>query len=138
MAFLVIKGSIEVGDIQSFFQYIRNFTQPIQQIAQVTNMLQSAAAASERVFEFLEEEEEVQQTVRIRYLSKDLNGNVQFEHVQFGYNPDKIIIHDFSADVNDGQKIAIVGPTGAGKTTMVKLLMRFYDVNKGSNQGGRS
>ena len=127
----VIKGSIEVGDIQSFFQYIRNFTQPIQQIAQVTNLLQSSAAASERVFEFLEEEEEVQQPETPDSI-EGLNGNVQFEHVEFGYNPDKIIIHDFSADVQDGQKIAIVGPTGAGKTTMVKLLMRFYDVNKGA------
>ena len=127
----VIKGSIEVGDIQSFFQYIRNFTQPIQQIAQVTNLLQSSAAASERVFEFLEEEEEVQQPEHPDSI-EGLNGNVQFEHVEFGYNPDKIIVHDFSADVHDGQKIAIVGPTGAGKTTMVKLLMRFYDVNKGA------
>ena len=126
-----IKGTIEVGDIQSFFQYIRNFTQPIQQIAQVTNLLQSSAAASERVFEFLEEDEEEQQPAHPDSI-EGLNGNVQFEHVEFGYNPDKIIIHDFSADVRDGQKIAIVGPTGAGKTTMVKLLMRFYDVNKGT------
>lgn len=127
----VIKGSIEVGDIQSFFQYIRNFTQPIQQIAQVTNLLQSSAAASERVFEFLEEPEEdqfVEDPVDITGLS----GDVQFEHVSFGYRPEQIIIHDFSANVKDGQKIAIVGPTGAGKTTMVKLLMRFYDVNSGS------
>lgn len=127
----VIKGSIEVGDIQSFFQYIRNFTQPIQQIAQVTNLLQSSAAASERVFEFLEEPEEEQPSQAVFDVST-LSGNVQFEHVEFGYNPDKIIVHDFSADVKDGQKIAIVGPTGAGKTTMVKLLMRFYDVNGGS------
>ena len=127
----VIKGSIEVGDIQSFFQYIRNFTQPIQQIAQVTNLLQSSAAASERVFEFLDEEEEVQQPENPDSI-EGLNGNVQFEHVEFGYNSDKIIVHDFSADVHDGQKVAIVGPTGAGKTTMVKLLMRFYDVNKGA------
>lgn len=126
----VIKGSIEVGDIQSFFQYIRNFTQPIQQIAQVTNMLQSAAAASERVFEFLDEDEE-DQTVENPVSVESLRGNVQFEHVSFGYDPNKIIIHDFSADIKDGQKIAIVGPTGAGKTTMVKLLMRFYDVNSG-------
>lgn len=125
-----IKGSIEVGDIQSFFQYIRNFTQPIQQIAQVVNLLQSSAAASERVFEFLEEPEE-QQTAENPVSVKNLTGDVQFEHVSFGYNPDKIIIHDFSADITDGQKIAIVGPTGAGKTTMVKLLMRFYDVNSG-------
>ena len=125
-----IKGSIEVGDIQSFFQYIRNFTNPIQQIAQVVNLLQSSAAASERVFEFLEEPEE-QQTAENPVSVKNLTGDVQFEHVSFGYNPDKIIIHDFSADITDGQKIAIVGPTGAGKTTMVKLLMRFYDVHSG-------
>ena len=127
----VIKKSIEVGDIQSFFQYIRNFTQPIQQIAQVTNLLQSSAAASERVFEFLEEPEESQNEKNPVDVNT-LTGDVQFEHVKFGYNPDKIIINDFSADVNDGQKIAIVGPTGAGKTTMVKLLMRFYDLNGGS------
>ena len=127
----VIKKSIEVGDIQSFFQYIRNFTQPIQQIAQVTNLLQSSAAASERVFEFLEEPEEELQPEHPDSI-EGLEGNVQFEHVKFGYNPDKIIVNDFSADVHDGQKIAIVGPTGAGKTTMVKLLMRFYDVNGGS------
>ena len=126
-----IKGSIEVGDIQSFFQYIRNFTQPIQQIAQVVNLLQSSAAASERVFEFLEEPEE-DQTVENPADITELSGNVEFNHVKFGYNPDKIIIHDFSADIKDGQKIAIVGPTGAGKTTMVKLLMRFYDINDGS------
>ena len=127
----VIKKSIEVGDIQSFFQYIRNFTQPIQQIAQVTNLLQSSAAASERVFEFLEEPEESQNEKNPVDVNT-LTGDVQFEHVKFGYNPDKIIINDFSADVKDGQKIAIVGPTGAGKTTMVKLLMRFYDLNDGS------
>ena len=127
----VIKGRIEVGDIQSFFQYIRNFTQPIQQISQVTNLLQSSAAASERVFEFLEEPEEELQPEHPDSI-EGLEGNVQFEHVKFGYNPDKIIVNDFSADVHDGQKIAIVGPTGAGKTTMVKLLMRFYDVNGGS------
>ena len=125
-----IRGTIEVGDIQSFFQYIRNFTQPIQQIAQVTNLLQSSAAASERVFEFLEEPEEQQPEKQDSI--DGLNGNVQFEHVKFGYSPDKIIVNDFSADIHDGQKIAIVGPTGAGKTTMVKLLMRFYDVNGGS------
>jgi ATP-binding cassette subfamily B multidrug efflux pump len=127
----VIRGSIEVGDIQSFFQYIRNFTQPIQQIAQVTNLLQSSAAASERVFEFLEEPEEEQHAEQPTDI-ENLSGNVQFEHVSFGYRPDHIVIHDFSAEVKDGQKIAIVGPTGAGKTTMVKLLMRFYDVNSGA------
>lgn len=126
-----IRGTIQVGDIQSFFQYIRSFTQPVQQIAQVTNMLQMAAAASERVFEFLEEEEEDQRAENPVDV-QGLRGNVQFEHVSFGYNPDKIIIHDFSANIKDGQKIAIVGPTGAGKTTMVKLLMRYYDINSGS------
>lgn len=125
-----IKGSVEVGDIQSFFQYIRNFTQPIQQIAQVTNLLQSSAAASERVFEFLDEPEEVQKAEHPVSV-ENLSGEAQFAHVSFGYDPEKIIIHDFSAKVKDGQKIAIVGPTGAGKTTMVKLLMRFYDVNSG-------
>ncbi len=129
--FLVIKNAIEVGDIQSFFQYIRNFTQPIQQIAQVTNMLQSTAAASERVFEFLEEEEE-EQTSEHPIRPEELKGNVVFDHVKFGYNPEQVILHDFSAQIHDGQKIAIVGPTGAGKTTLVKLLMRFYDVNSGS------
>lgn len=128
--FLAIKGVIEVGEIQSFSQYIRNFTQPIQQIAQVTNMLQSSAAASERVFEFLEEpEEEVKGISDVDV--ETLSGNVEFDHVKFGYQPDNIIIHDFSAKIKDGQKIAIVGPTGAGKTTMVKLLMRFYELNGG-------
>ena len=126
-----IKGVIQVGEIQSFFQYIRNFTQPIQQIAQVSNMLQSSAAAAERVFEFLEEEEE-DQTVEQPADITQLSGNVEFEHVKFGYNPENIIVKDFSARVKDGQKVAIVGPTGAGKTTMVKLLMRFYDVNGGA------
>ncbi len=129
--YLSIKGRIAVGDIQAFFQYIRNFTQPIQQIAQVTNMLQSSAAAAERVFEFMEEEEE-DQTVEHPVSIENLEGNVTFEHVNFGYVENQTIIHDFSAQVKQGQKIAIVGPTGAGKTTMIKLLMRFYDVNKGS------
>lgn len=129
--FLTIKGAIEVGDIQSFFQYIKNFTQPVQQIAQVTNMMQSAAAASERVFELLEEEEEDQTTENPVKVDDTLKGSVEFDHVSFGYNPNQIIIKDFSAKVKPGQKIAIVGPTGAGKTTMVKLLMRFYDVNSG-------
>lgn len=128
--FMVIKNKIEVGDVQAFFQYIRNFTQPIQQIAQVTNMLQSSAAASERVFEFLDVEEEDQ--VAENPVSVDqIEGNVSFEHISFGYDPSKIIVHDFNADVKAGQKVAIVGPTGAGKTTMIKLLMRFYDVNSG-------
>ena len=125
-----IRGTIEVGDIQSFFQYIRNFTQPIQQIAQVTNMLQSSAAAAERVFEFLDEEEE-DQTVENPVDIHTLSGNVEARHVAFGYNPDHMIIHDFNTKVKEGQKVAIVGPTGAGKTTMIKLLMRFYDVNSG-------
>ena len=129
--YLTIKNAIEVGDIQSFIQYVRNFTQPIQQVAQVANMLQSTAAASERVFEFLNEEEE-DQTVPDPVSVEGLQGNVEFDHVHFGYNPDKIIINDFSAKVEEGQKIAIVGPTGAGKTTMIKLLMRFYDVNSGA------
>lgn len=128
---LAAKKTIEVGDIQSFIQYVRNFTQPIQQLAQVANMLQSTTAASERVFEFLEEEEE-DQTVPNPVSVEGLEGNVTFEHVHFGYNEDKIIINDFSVDVKEGQKIAIVGPTGAGKTTMIKLLMRFYDVNSGA------
>ena len=128
--YLAMKSVIEVGDIQSFIQYVRNFTQPIQQVAQVANMLQSTAAASERVFEFLEEEEE--QTVTDSEPVDDLEGRVEFDHVHFGYNPDHIIINDFSVKVEPGQKIAIVGPTGAGKTTMVKLLMRFYDVNEGA------
>ena len=128
--FMVIKNKIEVGDVQAFFQYIRNFTQPIQQIAQVTNMLQSSAAASERVFEFLDVEEEDQ--VAANPVSvENIEGNVEFEHISFGYDASKIIVHDFNADVKAGQKVAIVGPTGAGKTTMIKLLMRFYDVNSG-------
>ena len=129
-AFLAIKGTIEVGDIQAFIIYVRNFTQPIQQMAQVTNMMQSMVAAAERVFEFLEEEEEDQVTENAVPVG-NVKGIVDFKHVQFGYNPDQVIIHDFNAHVNQGQQIAIVGPTGAGKTTMVKLLMRFYDVNKG-------
>ncbi len=129
--YLAIQEVIQVGDIQSFIQYVRNFTQPIQQVAQVANMLQSTAAASERVFEFLEEEEE-SQTVSDPVSVEGIQGNVEFEHVHFGYHPDKTIIKDFSAAVKAGQKIAIVGPTGAGKTTMIKLLMRFYDVNSGA------
>ena len=129
--YFVIQNRIEVGDIQSFIQYVRNFTQPITQVAQVANMLQSTAAAAERVFEFLDEDEE-DQTVEHPVSVEGLKGNVEFEHVRFGYNEDRIIINDFSAKVKDGQKIAIVGPTGAGKTTMIKLLMRFYDVNEGA------
>ena len=130
-AMLAIQNVITIGDIQAFIQYVRNFTQPIQQIAQVMNMLQSMAAAAERVFEFLSEEEESLQPEHPLQLEK-IEGNVTFDHVAFGYQEDKVIIHDFSADVTPGQKIAIVGPTGAGKTTMVKLLMRFYDVNSGA------
>ena len=130
-SFLAIKGTIEVGDIQAFIQYVKNFTQPIVQVAQVSNMLQSMAAAAERVFEFLDEEEE---DVEIAHPVRPdkIEGAVSFEHVKFGYQEDKIIIHDFSSRIAPGQMVAIVGPTGAGKTTMVKLLMRFYDVNEGS------
>ena len=128
--YLAIKQTIEVGDIQSFIQYVRSFTQPNQQVAQVANMLQATAAASERVFEFLEEEEE-EQFAEHPVSVEGLKGNVEFRHVKFGYHPDNIIIKDFSTNVTEGQKIAIVGPTGAGKTTLIKLLMRFYDVNEG-------
>ena len=128
---LAIRGSITVGDIQAFIQYVRTFTQPISQLAQVSNMLQSMAAAAERVFEFLEEEEEQENAVRSAEVKK-IEGAVRFEHVKFGYTPDKTIIHDFTCDVKPGQTVAIVGPTGAGKSTIVKLLMRFYDVNGGS------
>ncbi|MGL5329187.1 MAG: ABC transporter ATP-binding protein [Peptostreptococcaceae bacterium] len=128
---LAIRKSIEVGDIQSFIQYVRNFTQPLAQVAQVTNLLQSTAAAAERVFEFLEEEED-NQFAKNPVSVQGVEGKIDFEHVRFGYNPDKIIIKDFTAHIKPGQKIAIVGPTGAGKTTIVKLLMRFYDVNSGS------
>lgn len=130
---LAIKNVITIGDIQAFIQYVKNFTQPIQQIAQVINMVQSMSAASERVFEFLEEEEEIQLAEQPADISK-VTGEVTFDHVGFGYQPEQPIIHDFSAHVESGQKIAIVGPTGAGKTTMVKLLMRFYDVDRGSIQ----
>lgn len=128
---LAIKGVITIGDIQAFIQYVKQFTQPITQMAQVMNQMQSMAAAAERVFEFLNEEEEVQiidNPIRL----DEVKGEVTFDHVQFGYDPEKIIIHDFSSEVKPGQTIAIVGPTGAGKTTMVKLLMRFYDVNGGA------
>ena len=128
---LAIRGSIQVGDIQAFIQYVRQFTQPISQMAQVSNMLQSMAAAAERVFEFLGEPEE-EQTVADPVHLEHPEGRVTFEHVRFGYKPDKIIIHDFNCEVEPGQTVAIVGPTGAGKTTMVKLLMRFYDVNSGA------
>lgn len=130
--YLSIKGTIEVGDIQSFIQYVKQFTQPIQQVAQVSNMLQSTMAAAERVFIFLGEPEEILQASNHTEKNiEDIKGNITFSHVCFGYYPDKIILKDFSADVKEGQKIAIVGPTGAGKTTLVKLLMRFYDLNSG-------
>lgn len=129
--YLAIKKTIGVGDIQAFIQYVKTFTQPIAQVAQVANMLQSTAAASERVFEFLEEEEEDQFVENPVHID-GLEGSVEFKDVHFGYNPDKIIINDFTAKVKPGQKVAIVGPTGAGKTTMIKLLMRFYDVNSGA------
>ena len=128
---LAIRGTITIGDIQAFIQYVKNFTQPMQQIAQVLNQVQSMAAASERVFEFLEEAEEVQTAEHPLELA-NVDGNVDFQHVSFGYQPEQCVIHDFSAKVKSGQKIAIVGPTGAGKTTMVKLLMRFYDVSGGA------
>ena len=128
---LAIRGTITIGDIQAFIQYVKNFTQPMHQIAQVLNQVQSMAAASERVFEFLEEAEEVQTAEHPLELA-NVEGNVDFQHVSFGYQPEQCVIHDFSAKVKSGQKIAIVGPTGAGKTTMVKLLMRFYDVSGGA------
>lgn len=128
---LAIKGTIQVGDIQAFIQYVKSFTQPIAQVAQVSNMLQSMAAATERVFKFLEEEEE-EQYVEHAVAPESIEGRVSFENVQFGYDEDKIIIHNFNSEVEPGETVAIVGPTGAGKTTMVKLLMRFYDVNKGT------
>lgn len=138
--YMVVNNGLAIGDIQAFVQYVRQFTQPIAQIANVSNVLQQTAAAAERVFEFLGEDEEVPEStnpVRISYNNgKDnlvnINGSVQFSHVHFGYNPNKTIINDFSADIKQGQKVAIVGPTGAGKTTIVKLLMRFYDVNRGT------
>lgn len=129
--YLTIKGSIAIGDIQAFISYVRSFNQPIAQLAQISNQLQQTAAASERIFEFLEEEEEdvtVPNAVKI----DKLDGSVEFKNVKFGYNPDKTIIQNFSTKVKPGQKVAIVGPTGAGKTTIIKLLMRFYDVNEGA------
>lgn len=127
---LAIRGAIEVGDILSFIQYIRSFTQPIAQVAQISNVLQSTVAAAERVFEFLEEDEEIEESETPVKL-KNIEGRVKFENVIFGYDEDKIIIKNFSANIEPGQKVAIVGPTGAGKTTIVKLLMRFYELNEG-------
>ena len=129
--YFAVKGRITVGNIQSFIQYNKQFTQPIGQVAQISSTIQSMLAAAERIFEFLEEKEEVED-VKNPLSTDELKGNIKFEHVHFGYDPEKTIINDFNADVKDGQKIAIVGPTGAGKTTMVKLLMRFYDVNSGA------
>ena len=128
--YFAVKGRITVGNIQSFIQYNKQFTQPIGQVAQISSAIQSMIAAAERIFEFLEEPEEVED-VKNSISTEGLKGNIKFNHVHFGYEPEKTIINDFNADVKDGQKIAIVGPTGAGKTTMVKLLMRFYDVNSG-------
>ena len=129
--YLAAQKAITVGDIQAFIQYVRSFTQPLTQIANISNILQQTAAAAERVFEFLAEEEEIAD-VENPVCPEEIEGHVVFDHVRFGYKPDKVVIHDFSADVKPGQKIAIVGPTGAGKTTMVKLLMRFYDVDGGA------
>ena len=129
--YFAVKGRITVGNIQSFIQYNKQFTQPIGQVAQISSTIQAMIAAAERIFEFLEENEEVED-VKNPVSTENLNGNIKFDHVHFGYDPEKIIINDFNCDVKDGQKIAIVGPTGAGKTTMVKLLMRFYDVNSGA------
>ncbi len=129
--YLAIQGTITVGDIQAFIQYVNSFTRPITQIGNISNVLQQTAAAAERVFEFLEEEEEVPE-VEDPVQPEEIKGHVEFRNVQFGYDPEEIIIKDFSADIQPGQKIALVGPTGAGKTTMVKLLMRFYDVNQGA------
>lgn len=128
--YLAVKSVVDIGDIQAFIQYMRNFTSPIAQLASISNTLQQTMAASERVFEFLEEEEEIPE--RNALTIKHFEGHVSFEHVHFGYTKDKTIINDFSAEVKPGQKVAIVGPTGAGKTTIVKLLMRFYDINSGS------
>ena len=135
--YYAIKGRITVGNIQSFIQYSKQFNQPIAQIAQISGTLQSMAAAAERIFEFLEEKEEIQELPNAKSITDEngniiLDGNIEFDHVKFGYNPENIIINDFNAEIKDGQKIAIVGPTGAGKTTIVKLLMRFYDLNDGA------
>ncbi len=140
--YLAIKGNLKIGDIQAFIQYVRQFNQPISQLAEISNVLQSTAAASERVFEFMSEEEQIPENPLVHINTDDttpdtdslihVKGSVQFAHVHFGYNPDKTVINDFSANIAPGQKVAIVGPTGAGKTTIVKLLMRFYDVDEGA------
>ena len=129
-ALFAIQGRITVGDIQAFIQYMKNFTQPLTQLAQISNVLQQMAAAAERVFEFLDAEEEKDEPAKI--LAAEVKDNVEFVHVSFSYEPGKPVITDFSASVKEGQTVAIVGPTGAGKTTMVKLLMRYYDVDSGA------
>lgn len=129
--YLAAKKTIEVGDIQAFIQYVRQFTQPLSQLANISNILQQTAASAERVFEFLEEEEEIPE-ISNPVKNIDVKGHVEFKDVHFGYNADKVVINDFSASINPGQKVAIVGPTGAGKSTMIKLLMRFYDINEGA------
>lgn len=129
---IAAKGAITIGDIQAFIQYVRSFTQPVTQLANISNQLQRLAAASERVFEFLDEPEEVENEVKFKMRDLSIKGDIEFKNVRFGYNDDKIVIQNFSAMVKPGQKVAIVGPTGAGKTTMVKLLMRFYDINGGA------
>lgn len=129
---MAAAGNMTIGDIQAFLQYVRNFTQPLTQVAQVGSQLQRMVAASERIFEFLEEEEETVTEAKIAMATADVKGNVRFDHVKFGYEPEQLVIKDFSADVKEGQTVALVGPTGAGKTTMVKLLMRFYDLTDGA------
>jgi ATP-binding cassette subfamily B multidrug efflux pump len=129
--YLAANGTIKVGDIQAFIQYVRQFTQPLSQLANISNILQQTAASAERVFEFLEEEEEVPE-ISNPVKNIDVKGHVEFKDVHFGYNADKVVINDFSASIKPGQKVAIVGPTGAGKSTMIKLLMRFYDINEGA------
>jgi ATP-binding cassette subfamily B protein len=129
--YLTVRNAITVGDIQAFIQYVRSFNQPLMQLANISNVLQQTAAAAERVFEFLEEPEEVKEAENPVQL-ESLQGRVTFENVSFGYNPEELVINNLSASINPGQKVAIVGPTGAGKTTIVKLLMRFYDVNAGA------
>jgi ATP-binding cassette subfamily B protein len=128
--YLVINGKITVGDIQAFVQYVRQFNHPIAQVSNISNILQQTIAAAERIFEFLQQPEETAETT-LPVKTNNIQGNIEFKNVKFGYSPDKIVIKDFNANINKGQKIAIVGPTGAGKTTIVKLLMRFYDINNG-------
>lgn len=131
-ASMASNGKITIGDIQAFIQYVRNFTQPITQLSNISNQFQRMVAAAERIFEFLNEEEEKDENVKYKVKDLPIQGNIRFEHVKFGYHPDQVVIKDFTAEIKAGQKVAIVGPTGAGKTTMVKLLMRFYDINEGA------